>query len=80
MSKEDDEVARVLTNINPLLTDESLYQRLKIRNELSQFQISIDSTTESGRNFLFPNEEISSNNVSSDESCANEYVPLDKIY
>ena len=78
--KEDDEVASVLTNINPLLTDTSLFQRLKNRNELSQFQMSIGSTTASGGNCIFSDEEITSDNVSSDESCANEEMLLDNIF
>ena len=45
--KDIDEVASVLTQLNPLLTDESLYQRLDSRNKLSQYQITIGSTTSS---------------------------------
>ena len=78
--KEADEVANILTHTNPLLTDELLHQRLKSRNEISQFQIAIGSTTASTGNYILPDEDFTPNNVSSDESCAIEDVLLDKIY
>ena len=35
--KEADEIATVLSSVNALLTDASLYDKLSSRNELSQF-------------------------------------------
>ena len=43
--KEDDEVASVLHTVNPLLNDETLYERLSNRKELGDFQMSIHLTT-----------------------------------
>ena len=42
--------------------------------------MNIGSIAASGGNYIFPNEEITSDNVLLGESCANEDVLLDKIY
>ena len=42
--------------------------------------MAIGSTTSSGENCIFPDEEISSENVLLDGSCDNKDVLLDKIY
>jgi hypothetical protein len=78
--KAADEVARVLTSVNPTLTDECLHQRLKSRYELSQFQIAIGSTNASKDKYIIPDDDTTSDNVSSDESFINEDVLLDTIF
>ena len=45
--RSTDEIASVLTSVNPLLTDASLYERLHSKNRTSQFKMSIGSTTAS---------------------------------
>ena len=50
--READEVASMLTDIDPLLSDGSLHQQLKSRNELSQLKMAIGSTTASTGNFI----------------------------
>ena len=54
--KEDDEVASVLHTVNPLLNDETLYERLSNRKELSEFQIAIGSTNASASKYIVPDD------------------------
>ena len=78
-TKAADAVASVLININPTLTDESLYHSLQSRNKLSQFQMAIDSTNVSQDKYISYDDETISDNTSLDDSRINEYVLLYKI-
>jgi hypothetical protein len=78
--KAADEIASLLTSVNPTLTDECFHQSLKIRNKLSQFQMDIGSTNTSKDKYIISDDETTSDNVSSDESCINEDVLLNTIF
>ena len=78
--KGTDEIASVLYNVNPLLTDESLYERLINRNEVSQFQTAIGSTYASKYDHAMPNDTCATDEISPDYNCADEDELLDKIF
>ena len=74
------EIASVLNQVNPLLTDESLCKRLMKRNELSQFQIAIGSTNASEYGYVIHDDEHNSADTSIDESTVDEDVLLNTIF
>ena len=75
-----DEIASVLSSVSPLLTDESLYERLNSRKKLSQFQIPIGSTNTSEIKHVVHDDSLINDNVDLDSSSAEEDMLLDKIF
>ena len=51
--EELDEIANVLSSIDPLLDDKPLYDRLSDRCELVKFQMSVGLTNASDQQYLF---------------------------
>ena len=80
VKKEKDEIASVLLNVNPLLTDESLYERLNNRNKVSQFQTAIGSTYASKHDHVMPDDTCTTDDISPDYMCDDEEALLDKIF
>ena len=77
--RSTDEIASVLTSVNPLLTDASLYERLHSKNRTSQFKMSIGSTTASEIKHVI-HDGIMDDDTDLDNSSADEDILLDKIF
>ena len=69
----------MLTSVNPLLTDASLFERLHSKNRTSQFKISIGSTTASEIKHVI-HDGIMDDDTDLDNSSADEDILLDKIF
>ena len=52
-----DEIASVLSHINPILDENILHTRLDDRNRLGKFQMSVGSTCASKKSYLFSNDQ-----------------------
>ena len=68
--EEVDKISSVLSSIDPLPDDKTLYDRLSNRCELGKFQIAVGSTNASDQQYLFEDalsEEDTSSATSSQE-------------
>ena len=74
-----DKIASILCKVNPLLTDESLYDRVSNRNEVSQFQTTIDSTYASKYEYIMPDDTCEIDKILPDYNSTDEDQLLDKI-
>ena len=78
--RSTDQIASVLSSVNPLLTDESLFERLYSSNKLSQFQMSIGSTNAYEIKYVIHDNNIINDNAELDNISADEDMLLDKIF
>ena len=65
---EDNIIASVLTNINPVLDDVTLFNRLNTRNSLGKFQMAIGSTIGTRGNTIMNEDDVEQSSDSSDYS------------
>ena len=77
--KEDDEVASVLHTVNPLLNDDTLYEMLSNRKELSEFHIAIGSTNASASKYIIPDDVHTSDETPTNLDCIDEDTLLTSI-
>ena len=52
-----DQIASVLSDVNPILDENTLHTKLNDRNRLGQFQMSVGSTCASKGSYLFSNDQ-----------------------
>ena len=80
--EEIDQIVNVLSSIDPLLDENTLYDRLSNKCKLGKFQMAIGSTNTSDLQYLFedaPSEEDTSSATSSQEERGEDTL-LDDIY
>jgi hypothetical protein len=74
-----DQVSDILTEVSPILIDETLYEQMEARARLGKFQTSIGSMNVTNNKYIV-NDDTTESESSSDESSIEDDLLLDEMH